>query len=830
MAQPRKHDATAGPDTRLKARLTRTRAAMRAAMVLERLWPLALPLLVAVSLFLSLSWLGIFRVVPDWVRLLLLAGFAAGLAAGVYRLRLFQAPSPAEIDRRIERANRLPHAPVRTQTDQLSSGSRDAFAQALWREHRRRMAAGLGRLASDLPHPRMPERDPWGARAGAALLLVVAFAFSFGPLGGSATDAFRAHAGTDAVPARIDAWVTPPAYTGRAPLFLTAQQTHEEAPVFRVPAGSAVAVRIAGGSGEEALAWLGADGGESVQIEAETGSGAEARQFAGTLEADGMLTLSSGSGELQRWTFNVIPDTPPAIRFADEPARAVNGALELAYEVEDDYGPVSAQAIFEPAGEPAPDARPLYDAPEMALALPRRGQDNAARSVRDLTEHPWAGLPVDLTLQATDAAGQKALSETKTIVLPERPFTNPLARALVEQRRLIALDANQKGRVLDLMDAITLRPEDTIPDLSHYLGIMSARSRLAMAGTDDALREVAAYLWQIALTIEDGALSAAEQRLRQAQEALRQALEDGAGDEEIERLMAELREAMRDFLQEFAERAMQDGKMAMDMPMQGQELRQSDLERMMDQIEDLARSGARDQAMDMLRQLQDMMNNLQAGRPQQGQGEQSQMRQQMDQLGEMMRRQQELMNETFRLDRPQPGQGEGQQQMTPEEFADAMRRLQEGQGRLRQELEALTGELEGMGLEPGEGFGEAGEAMGRAEGSLGEGQGERAVGEQGQALQALRRGAQDMMQQMMQAMQGEEGGSEAGGRQQGAGRDPLGRPRATTGPDFGDSVQVPDEIDVQRARRILEEIRRRLGNALGPEIERDYLERLLEMR
>src|SRR5690606_10080236 len=176
--------------------------------------------------------------------------------------------------------------------------------------------------------------------------------------------------------------------------------------------------------------------------------------------------------------------------------------------------------------------------------------------------------------------------------------------------------------------------------------------------------------------------------------------------------------------------------------------------------------------------------------------------------------------ETFRLEQQQ----QGEQPMTPEELAEAMRRLQQGQGQLQQELQQLSEALDGMGLEPGEGFGEAGEAMGRAEGSLGEGRGEQAVGEQGQALEALRRGAQEMMQQMMQAMQGEDGQGQEGGRQQNSSRDPLGRPRATTGPDFGNSVQVPDEIDVQRAREILEEIRRRLGNALSPEIERNYLE------
>jgi hypothetical protein len=87
-----------------------------------------------------------------------------------------------------------------------------------------------------------------------------------------------------------------------------------------------------------------------------------------------------------------------------------------------------------------------------------------------------------------------------------------------------------------------------------------------------------------------------------------------------------------------------------------------------------------------------------------------------------------------------------------------------------------------------------------------------------------------MMQKMQQAQQGDQGGAQEGGRQQNADRDPLGRPRATTGPDFGDSVKVPDEIDVQRARRILEAIRKRLGNALSPEVERSYLERLLELK
>ncbi|MGB3538191.1 MAG: TIGR02302 family protein, partial [Mesorhizobium sp.] len=513
-------------------------------------------------------------------------------------------------------------------------------------------------------------------------------------------------------------------------------------------------------------------------------------------------------------------------------------------------------------------ARPLDGPPEMPLALPRRGgKADAARTTKDLTEHVWAGVPITLKLVATDDAGQTAMSETKTLVMPARPFSNPLALAVIEQRRLLGLDANAKSHVLDLMDAITLRPEDTFDNMGHYLALMSARTRLKLASSDDQLRDEVAYLWDVALGIEEGDLSAAEKRLRQAQQALQDALKNGASDEEIDKAMKELREAMNDFLKEFAQR--QQNQKSAQLPQDGKEIRQSDLQKMMDQIENLAKSGNRDKAQELLSQLENMMNNLQAGQPQQGQqGQQdSEMRQQMDKLGEIMRRQQEMMNETFRMDQAQRGQQQREQgeqdpfsefddqgqfgeqgqppqdengkprngnpqggkSMTPEEFADALKQLQEGQGKLKGDLDRLQKSLEGMGLEPNKGFGQAGKSMDNAEQALGEGEGENAVGHQGKALEALRKGAKDMMQQM-QAMQGDRGGSQQGGRQQDADRDPLGRPRATQGPDFGDSVKVPDEIDVQRARQILDAIRKRLGNALSPDIERSYLERLLDLK
>jgi uncharacterized protein (TIGR02302 family) len=178
--------------------------------------------------------------------------------------------------------------------------------------------------------------------------------------------------------------------------------------------------------------------------------------------------------------------------------------------------------------------------------------------------------------------------------------------------------------------------------------------------------------------------------------------------------------------------------------------------------------------------------------------------------------------------------------MTAEQLREALKNLRAQQEGLGKKLEELQQALKGLGMQPGEGFGKAQSEMGNAGKALGEGQGDQAVQGQGNALNALRQGAQNMMQQMMQAMQqqgqGQGEGQERGGpgenMTQGSqnGRDPLGRPRATSSPDFGDQVKVPDEIDVQRAREILEAIREKLGNALSGEAERQYLERLLDIR
>ena len=73
-------------------------------------------------------------------------------------------------------------------------------------------------------------------------------------------------------------------------------------------------------------------------------------------------------------------------------------------------------------------------------------QNGVGQTMKDLTDHPWAGAEVAMTLVAHDDADNEGKSEPVTFRLPQRVFTKPLARALVEQRRDLALDAHAQSR------------------------------------------------------------------------------------------------------------------------------------------------------------------------------------------------------------------------------------------------------------------------------------------------------------------------------------------------------------------------------------------------
>jgi uncharacterized protein (TIGR02302 family) len=816
----------------------------------ERLWPALASLATVIGLFLAASWLGLWLWLPATGRAIGLGVFFLLAAAAFAQFLMLRLPSRTDGLKRLDRNSGLPHRPATAIADEIAAPAKDSYAVALWRAHVERALRAAKTLKAGTPTPRLALRDPLALRVLVAVLVVATFVAAGGERMKRIAAAFDWQGVIVPANFRIDAWVSPPTYTGRPPLILPGLRPGEPAQTaaaVAVPAGSTLIIRATGIHLDVVASGGVSEAASAVQTVG--GNATEERRF--VISEAGAATVRGIASSDVGWQFTAIPDKPPTIALAKDPEGQARGALLLAYKLEDDYGVVGAQATFKLANEASNGraAHPLYDAPDFSLGLPQaRTRNGVGQTTKDLTEHPWAGVDVTMTLIARDEAGNQGQSAPFEFRLPERPFAKPMARALIEQRRLLALDGDAQANALNALAALTLAPERFNMEANVYLGLRSIYWQLARAKSDDQLREVVARMWDMAVHLEDGSISDAEQALRAAEEALRQALERGASDEELKRLTDQLRAALDKFLQALAEQLRRNPQqLARPLDPNARQLRPQDLRNMIDRLEQMARSGAKDAARRMLQELQSMLENLQMARPGQQMDGDDDMMSALDELGDMIRKQQQLRDRTFqqgqdqrrqRGQRGQPGQ-QGQQGQEGQQ-GDQMGELRENQQALRNRLKELMEQLRkhGLGQEQGQQgkgemdqLGRAGEAMGEAEGQLGEGNADGAVDSQGRALEALRRGAQNLAQSMQQqGMMGPGPNGQPGRLGQPRAQqdtDPLGRP--LRGRDYGDdtTVKVPGEIDVQRARRILEELRRRFGENFRPQLELEYIERLL---
>ena len=863
-ATPDRSEPVQHPDALSRLQLTRAVRRAEYAIAWERVWPHLARFLTVAGLFLVVSWAGLWLALPLLARAIGLGLFVVLALAALFPLARFRWPRRQEALGRLDRGTGIRHRPATTLTDTLES--QDPVALALWQAQRERTLASIKRIRAGLPSPRLAIYDPWALRALIVVLMVATYIAAGDERSMRVATAFDLNGVLSAANVRVDAWVTPPLYTSKPPIILSSASKEAAIPAagpLAVPAGSTLIVRSSGGT----LDVVAGGGVTEAAPKEEAPKGTNEKHFA--IAGDGTVHVRAPSGQPQ-WRFAAIPDHPPTIALAKDPERQARGALQLAYKIEDDYGVTEARALFTVRRADASktgttnsdttksdatrtdtakgaEPRPLFDPPQFPLVLPNaRTRNGVGQTVRDLSEDPYAGADVTLTLTAKDEAGNEGRSEPFNMRLPERLFTKPLARALIEQRRILALDANQNSQVQAALEALLIAPELFMPELGQYLGLRSVTRQLEMARTDDAIREAVASLWALAVIIEDGNITDVDKALRAAQDALKQALERGASDEEIKKLTQDLRAALDNFMRQLAEQLRNNPQqLARPLDPNTRVMRQQDLNNMIERMERLSRSGDKEAAKQLLEQLQQMLENLQLAQP--GQGD-SDMEQALNELGDMIRKQQQLRDKTFKQ-----GQDSRRDRQRGKQGDQSMSDLQQDQQGLRDRLRKLQDELAKRGMGQGkrgergqqgqqgqdadqgdgeDGLGEADTAMGDAGGKLGEGNAEGAVDSQGKALDALRKGAQSLAEAMQQG-DGEgqaDGPGNRVGRQQSGGNqsDPLGRP--LHGREFGDdlTVKIPGEIDVQRARRILEELRRRLADPARPQIELDYIERLLK--
>ncbi len=774
-------------------RIERRIALARATILWERIWRAFWPATGIIGVFFAAALFGTLMWLPAGLQVLALFCAIGATAYFAYRnfhgLRL---PDWHEGARRIERDNALIHRPITERVDKLLIGTGDEVAENLWRAHIRALFECQHRVKLALPHPMLGKRDPHALRFAVLALVVTGFVVA-GPDWSHRLAAAFSVAGHSAPTATLDAWIDPPAYTGEAPIYLP---RGDAAKAITAPVGSTLALRVHGARAQpQALFAPNSDRAPRFTGQAEDYSAN------GKITGNQTVSVNADGQTLGRWRIRAIPDEPPAIAFASKPGKTERNALKIAFTAADDYGVTSARALIRPVNH-----RKNNEVLALDLPLSSTAKTLTQTVYRDVTSHPYAGLEVEMTLEAKDAVGHLARSAPMRIKLPARIFTNPLARALVEQRQNLGLDsAAGRATATRALDALTLSPEDFYQKATGvYLAIRAAYWGLRNARHESEIAHVQDLLWQTALGIEQGGVSSAAEELRRLQQLISQALAQGAPQDVINSLLQRYQQALNRYLQKLAQNPPAANT---PIPPNAKVLKPEDLQKLLDLIQQLSQTGARDKAQQLLAMLQNLLENLHMTAGPGGKGDKA-LSDALQGLSELMGKQRELLDKTFR-----------EQQGNSDPNSGGPKGLAEQQGRLREQLNKL---MEGLGQKGGsakKNLGEAGKQMGEAQGQLGEQELDGATEAERNALEAMRKGAGDLARNLMKqgGQQGENGNE-----------DPLGRESGGRGPSFGSDVRVPDKSTLERARNILKELRRRAEQRGRPKEELDYIDRLLK--
>lgn len=754
----------------LNTRVNAARWVLAIERVLPRLWPAA----GFAGFYLALALTGIFAFIPWPAQALLLAATVTAcgycLAEGFAD---FSWPRALDAARRLERDSGLMHRPVSEAGDVMVGD--DPFARALWQEHRAQALSGRFRLRG--PRLSIAERDPLGLRWYVLIAVAVGVVLARGDTAGRLVRAFDSGAGAAA---SIDAWIDPPPYTG---VPLTSLHVGDEQ-VISVPQGSVLNLRVHGAARSPGLSagnntaprFAGEDGEYTSNV---------------ILSQSARVRVQVGGHAIGRWTIDAVPDAAPTIALTARPNATPQLATHFRFKGGDDYGIANVHAVLVPKkGKPLVVDLPLTSDPR------KPAQDSYA----DLTGHPYAGLTVTAHLEAKDAIGQIGKSATISFRLPARIFTDPLARALIEQRQLLATsDAADRRTVLLTLDALTIAPDKFYQDKNDvFLALRSAFNGVKNAHTDADIARVEQILWETALKLERGGLLSAAEELRKLALMLAQAMASGAPQEVIDELLKRYNEAMQRYTQALAANPPQGEQ---PLPPDAKTLGMNDVQTLLQMIQKLSQAGDREQATQLLAMLQSMLENMHmsqsAGNGQQGQQNKA-LNDAIQKYGGLMAQQRALMDKTFRQKQGQADPKDGGAQGLQKQQQELQKQLQDS--------------LKGMDGKSAEKLREAGKAMGEAQDALGRKDLQNAGSAQTQALEAMRQGAQALAQQAQ------------GGQQQG-GQDPLGRGQSALGRS---GVKIPGATDLARAREILQELRRRAAEMNRPQAERDYLDRLLK--
>ena len=793
---------------------------------------------------------------PWWAHAGVLAATGLAMLALLWRgLSGLTPPDATAADRRLEQDSGLTHRPLAALSDRPATS--DPTSLALWRAHVARSLAPVRRLRLRRPHPGLAGLDRRALRHAVLLGLVVTLAIAGRDapvrLMAALEPGFPRQAPAREV--QIQAWVTPPAYTGLAPVFL--KQDHQ---AVAVPAGARLTIDVTGGdrAGKEVVPDLMLDGARTPFNALDQSS----FQIEHTLSDSVRIRVERSGQPLSAWDISVIPDHAPVAWWTEPPGPAESGGtVRFPWSVTDDYGVTALKAELHLTARP--DAPPL----EVVIPLPD-GAPKSAHGIHphDLIAHPWAGLNVTARLIAEDGSGQSGASESVPFDLPERTFHNQVAKALVELRKGLSVHPDDHDDALAALDGLMQQPDLFGTDFGAFLNLSAIYYLMVRNDTAAMVPEAQARMWDLALHMEEGQADESARELEAARQAARDAMEQFAREptdanrQALEQRLKELQEAIDRHMQAMLEEAERNHE-ALPFDPEAEHLTDKDLDRLAEEARQALREGRMDDAREKMAELERLLDRLRQAQIDKGQGNSQQRQkghQQMGAVQDMVGREGGLLdhsesrNEQTNAPQPiQPDREDSDQTSQRPMDQRVQQALRSALGEMMQQFGDLTGQVP-------QSLTEADQAMRESGQDLGAGDDQAASAAEQRAIAALQKGAREMGRTLEKQFgrgqqQGEPGDGEGFGtegsmgmmmpdgrgegqgeqpfpgapnRADSHGRDPLGRMNQGSGVDSGD-VHVPEEAERKRSQAIQEELRRRGADRERPQGELDYIGRLL---
>jgi hypothetical protein len=763
-----------------RKRLDQLRRRARVVLIIEALAVAALLPLGVIALFLIATLLGAGGWQTDLIGLIALS------ATIIHARRRFAAPPPATVDRRIEHDSSLKHRPIAAHDDTPSFVA--PGGDPLWLAHRARIDAAIGTAHIRRPSPDFAAHDPYALRVLLLLGLIAAGIAAGGDAGTRLAASLTLPRLFGPGSLALQAWITPPDWTGEAPRLITPGLKPIDTLV-----GSSLSLIVIGAGHAAPRATI---NHRTLGFSPIADGSFRTTQVLNTSES---ITIGPFWHRIARYHLHVTAPIPPTVAFSTPPDADPDGKrIDLTWNATSPYGLTRLSLEFRPitALNAAPDAASI-----------RHDTNGHGASTLSLLASPYAGMAVAAELRATNKAGQTGHSAPASVVLPAPVLHNKTAQALEAIRRSLAISPEARPALAASLTTIAHTPPgpitpDTQRDLTNFAQAFAAHT--------PAAAQPEAKLWTLVQRAEQGAAFRAAQQLAAARHALEAALDKAlAGQspsaQQLQKLLAKLNAAAQ------AHSAAQNQP----APPNAQMMQMSAISQLAQQIAQEAAAGNTAQAQHDLAKLRAMLRQLQSAKAMSAaeQAKQRAAQQAAKSLSSMMRREANLMDHTAQQNTPPPlGNNAGS---PPSAQSQALARQQHAlEEQLQMAAEAMA--KAGMMLSPHIGQGE--HAMQSAQAQL-------KMGDQPGALPG-ERAAISALQQAQNALQAMQPGHGTGTGPSGLGQRASGG-HGEYGNQSHSTVSLGRAGANSNARTIQNELIRRDAEPNLPATAHSYYHRLL---